>query len=569
MRLRSTLGAAALLLIAAQGARAQSPGQFLPREPDTRFDAAKQVAPPKATPPPAPVAAPGNGQFVLRSVVLDGATALTADELRPIWARLIGQPVTLGSLDAVASGITAAYRARGYVLSQAMVPAQGIAADGTVHIQVIEGFIDSVAIDGGAPSQRRYAERLFAPVATDRPLALSTLERAVLLGRDTFGGTLETVLQPSATTFAAADLTVMMTPDPWRGFAALDNRGSRLYGDVTASAGATAYNLFGLNEQLDILFAGAPQNGSLAYGQARMEAPLVPLSGTMLDGGRLVLEADSSRADPDLAKSGSPQDLDVIDHETNATIGLFVPFTRTRSQNLFGRLSLDWQQSESDTGFAGSGATTTDKLLVLTARLVWDRADLFGGVTQLDASLRQGLSVPGLTEIGATGPAAGNQDFTLGALTLSRLQRVGGGDWSVYGELIGQLASTVLPNSERFALGDATIGRGFAPGNTTGNSGFGGRIELRRDFGAAAFNGMAQATQLYAFGDYGTAYDRSIARDGEAEESLGSVGIGARVDLRPWLTITPEIARQTTGVATDTTETGLETRFYIGVVARF
>ena len=38
----------------------------------------------------------------------------------------------------------------------------------------------------------------------------------------------------------------------------------------------------------------------------------------------------------------------------------------------------------------------------------------------------------------------------------------------------------MLPNSERFALGDATIGRGFAPGNTSGDSGWGGRVELRR-----------------------------------------------------------------------------------------
>ena len=43
-------------------------------------------------------------------------------------------------------------------------------------------------------------------------------------------------------------------------------------------------------------------------------------------------------------------------------------------------------------------------------------------------------------------------------------------------------------------------------------------------------------------------------RDGEQWEDLGSVGIGARIDVRPWLTLTPEIARQTDGIATDTTD---------------
>lgn len=75
--------------------------------------------------------------------------------------------------------------------------------------------------------------------------------------------------------------------------------------------------------------------------------------------------------------------------------------------------------------------------------------------------------------------------------------------------------------------------------------------------------------ELYAFADYGRAYDRSLARDGDEWESLGSVGIGARIDLRPWLTITPEIARQTEGVPSDTTGSGLETRFYLGATARF
>ncbi len=78
-----------------------------------------------------------------------------------------------------------------------------------------------------------------------------------------------------------------------------------------------------------------------------------------------------------------------------------------------------------------------------------------------------------------------------------------------------------------------------------------------------------QAVELYGFTDYGRAYDRSEEHDGTTSENLGSVGIGARIDVRPWLTITPEIARQTDGTATDTTDPDHETRYYIGAVARF
>ena len=136
-------------------------------------------------------------------------------------------------------------------------------------------------------------------------------------------------------------------------------------------------------------------------------------------------------------------------------------------------------------------------------------------------------------------------------------------------EGLGQYAFNVLPNTERFALGDSTIGRGYAPGNTTGDSGYGGRIELRRAVGAETLRGLGEAAELYAYGDYGRAYDRDADRDGEAWQTLASAGIGVRLDVRPWLTITPEIARQLEGVPTDTTDPDLETRFYIGVVGRF
>ena len=369
------------------------------------------------------------------------------------------------------------------MLSQAVLPEQTI-ADGAVRIQVIEGFIDRVGIEGGA---RQPAGRRRPPLrARSPPTARSASPRssaACFSPATPSAAPSRRSSNPRPTTFAAADLTVLIEPDPFTGFAAVDNRGSRLYGPLTVTAGGSAYNLLGLNERLDALVAGAP-NGDLAYGQALIDLPLPVFTGTFLDGARLEASVDASRGEPDLAKSGTP-DLTVTTNEKNLRAGLIVPFIRTRSQNLYGRLGLDWQQSDSVTGFGASETTSTDRLLVLRARLTWDRADRFGGVTLVDAGFRQGLDAAG-ADIEAEGPAAGDPTFTLGTLTLSRLQRLGQGDWSLYAEAIGQLAANVLPNSERFALGNATIGRGFAPGNTTGDSGWGGRLELRRDLPGAA-----------------------------------------------------------------------------------
>jgi len=164
--------------------QAQSPADRLPREP-TVAEPAREVSPPDPTAPVEPLAEPvpdGGPSFVLRGVELEGATAVPEEELRPLWGALVGQPVTLATLQSLADRIGADYRARGYMLSQAVLPAQEI-DDGVVRIRVIEGFVDSVGITGGSPNQRVRAEELFSPVPAARPLRLSVLDRSILLAR--------------------------------------------------------------------------------------------------------------------------------------------------------------------------------------------------------------------------------------------------------------------------------------------------------------------------------------------------------------------------------------------------
>lgn len=66
-------------------------------------------------------------------------------------------------------------------------------------------------------------------------------------------------------------------------------------------------------------------------------------------------------------------------NETNLRLGMKVPSIRTRTQNLFGVLALDWQDRAKVTGFGPGETTEDDRLLVLAAGAEWDRADRFGG----------------------------------------------------------------------------------------------------------------------------------------------------------------------------------------------
>ena len=540
----------------------------VPPLPPTDPESARQVEAPEPTLQAGPVEAQGAGpSFVLNGITLDGANAIAPDKLTPIWADLIGSRVTVETLDALAREITAAYRSEGFVLSQAILPAQTVDG-GIVRIVVIEGVVDQVRLSGGESNQQGLVSEYFEPVPAERPLSLSTLERSVLLSRDAVGD-VDTVLGPSPDTFGAADLDVLIAPRPLSGYVALENLGSRLYGDWTMGAGFRSYNALGANETLDANFALAPERTSLVFGSINASVPLTGAAGTFLDGARLQFGANAFRGDPDLDEAGADPGLTSVSDQVELSAGLEVPVKRTRSENLFARFGLTLRDSDTESGLPGLRTTDEDRLAILEAGVEWDYADRIGGISLVDASVRQGLDIFGARQ-SATGPAAGDLEFTSAQLRLSRLQALGTtGRWSLFGEVIGQITSGVQLNSERFFLGGASIGRGFAPGNTSGDEGYGVRAELRHALPPEALGQVVSAASLFLFADYGRAQDQTEARDGDKTEELGSVGIGAQVAVNDWLSLAPMIVRQVEGTPNDSRDTSHETRFLISAVARF
>jgi hemolysin activation/secretion protein len=553
--------ALAAMIAGASPAAAQAARELLPPPTDPLAERFERVQAPEERGDAARAAvAAGGPAFRLEQVVVEGAGAIAPEALRPIWEDLLGGPVTLPELEAIAAAIGARYRDEGFVLSQAVVPAQTV-ENGVVRIQVVEGFVDRVDVEGARVPAAAWAERRFGLVAEGRPLDIAALERAVLISRDTLGGGVETVLAPSPETLAAADLTVLVEPRPVSGFAALDTRGSRLYSDVTATAGATFFGALGGTERLDILASGDPLDSRLGYLRGDGALPLAGLDGGPLDGATFGVRFDASRGRPSSVVEG----LRLITDEVGVGVQLAVPFVRSRAGNAFGRLGLDWRRSDTVTRFGADETSLRDTLLALEVGASLDRADRAGGVSIVDVTLRQGIDAGGVG-ISASGPATATESFTRAFGRLARLQRLGD-DWTLFAEALWQVAGNILPDAERFSLGGSTIGRGFAPGNTTGDSGYGLRLELRRqvDLGAEG-----RAAEIYGYGDGGRARDRSEARDGDRWESLASVGIGARIDLTPNVTLTPEIAQQIEGRPSDRPgRSGGETRGFIGVVARF
>jgi hemolysin activation/secretion protein len=145
-----------------------------------------------------------------------------------------------------------------------------------------------------------------------------------------------------------------------------------------------------------------------------------------------------------------------------------------------------------------------------------------GNGLQYSASvaLRQGLSALG-AELDA--PYLAHDPRSLDFTTL---QASGGfyrrfaTDWSVRFDAFGQHSGDVLPDSERFKIGGDRLGRGFEVAEIAGDSGVGGKVELRRDL--MRTEGMFGRVSAYGFYDAGAAWKQDRA----GRESATTAGSG-------------------------------------------
>ncbi len=213
-----------------------------------------------------PVTAPAGAENVmlrLKHVELAGNTVFTEEELKPLYAKYIGQEVSLKRVYQIAARITRHYREAGYLLSYAYVPDQEL-ADGTVKIAIAEGYIGEVRIDGedkNARITRQYIERIKA----ERPINDKTLESILLRLNDLPSTSYRSVLlrDPGALP-GQATLSLVPNAEKARSSVGFDNFGSRYLGPNKVSA-TYSDSLFPLQQTTLVALTSVPLD-ELNYG---------------------------------------------------------------------------------------------------------------------------------------------------------------------------------------------------------------------------------------------------------------------------------------------------------------
>jgi hemolysin activation/secretion protein len=479
--------------------------------------------------PRVPVASGDEGgvRFVLKGIVLQDASAIAEEELKPLYASKIGTSVTLAGLRGITESITAYYRNKGYILTRAILPAGQRINNGIVTIRVVEGFVDEVVFEGAEEQNMSLLQSYAAHIKNARPLNNTTLERYLLLIDDLTGATARGVLSPSPTTQGASRLTVAIQRKPVDANLTVDNRGSRFLGPIQTSGLVATNSALGLSERIQLRGITASNFDELRFVEGTYQQP-VGSEGTTLRG---VVSYAETRP------GGSLEALDIEGESASLVFAARHPFLRSRRENLFGDVGLRYRDSKTD---ILSSELYDDNIRSLYIGGAYDVLDTWQGVNRVDFEAVQGLDVAGANKTGdLLSRSNADSNFTRFTGQYTRLQPLNQA-FSVFLGVSGQYALDPLFASEEFAIGGPAYGSAYDPAEITGDHGIASRVEMR--FSDALPEWYVDIYQLYGFYDVGKVWNRDTLVGENDQASLASTGVGLRFTLTDNLAGNAEIA---------------------------
>jgi hemolysin activation/secretion protein len=467
-------------------------------------------------------------RFQLKEINIVGATVFSPDELRPLYGGLIGKEVSLSDILNVAEAIEGKYRERGFIISRAYVPPQRV-GNGVFTINVVEGYVSAVALEGGDPGVRNLIQAYIGPVTQSRPLVLEPMERGLLLANDLPGITAAGLLRPSPDTPGASDLVVNVTQTPLTGGINTDNRGSKFTERWTVGGDVEWNSPLGDGDQVSANIQSAPDPEVRIQGTARYQHPI----GTSGLTGSIYVTVSKG------APTASLGQFNITTDSLAAGPRLSYPLIRTRAQSLTLEGGITYQDAEVHSG-TPAAQISHDHWRVFDAALTYTQSGFWNGNTSATFDVAQGIPGLGATENNSPSlsrPGA-HTDFTKVTGTVKRVQVIWG-PVNVALTAQGQYAFAPLVAGEQISFGGYQIGRGYDPSALSGDHGAGGSVELRYD--ARIDQYFIQTVEPYIFYDAAKIWNR-LGGNGSGQ-ALHSTGAGIRVGLEHGISAGVEYAR--------------------------
>jgi hemolysin activation/secretion protein len=228
--------------------------------------------------PPAPTAPEESSiiQFPIRRIEVTGSHIFSRKDWELWTAPLEGKSVSLEDLRRVTDQITQLYLNRGYVTSRAVLVDQTI-TDGVVQIQVIEGALERIDIQGTQRLRSYITQRINA----GQPLSRDAIEDQLrLLKADPLFTNVEASLRPSQILGQSILVVRVAEARAWSGFVGADNYSPPSVGSNRLGAGLNYRNLAVAGDALAVAYFRTTTDSSNAF-DLSYRVPVNAMNGTV------------------------------------------------------------------------------------------------------------------------------------------------------------------------------------------------------------------------------------------------------------------------------------------------
>ncbi|MBD2234789.1 ShlB/FhaC/HecB family hemolysin secretion/activation protein [Phormidium tenue] len=476
--LRAGLCALIVSLALDLGAQAQTPpGSPLPEPTEPTRPAPLNPPLPEPIPPEEPLLRPETTPeesappteelvFTVDRIEVVGNTVLDS-EIAALVEPLEGNALSLADLLGLRTAITELYQSNGYVTSGAFLPTNQDLGSGVVQIQVIEGGVETIQVNGLGRLREGYVRDRIA-LATQSPLQIAQIEDALrLLQIDPLLERVDAELTAGSRPGQNILILDVAEADPLSAAITLDNSQSSSIGSWQAEAQVQHRNVLGLGDAASLRYG---HTEGLNLYELRYGLPLNARDGTL----QLRYENVSSRI-------VTPQFVDAGIRSNSQTLALSLrqPLSRSISQEFALGLAFDLRESRSfilnDIPFSFSIGPENGVAKVSALRFSqdWLARDLRRVVAaRSQFSLGLGLFDATVNDSGTDGR------FFAWLGQFQWVERV-----SPNLLLVSRVNAQLTPNSllplERFSVGGQDTVRGYAQNQIVTDNAVIGSVELR------------------------------------------------------------------------------------------
>jgi hemolysin activation/secretion protein len=472
--------------------------------------------------------------FDIQRFNVQGNTLLKPADITRILAPYTGKKRDFSHVQRGLEALEVAYRDVGYGTVQVLLPEQNIAS-GVVNFNIIEPRIGRVEIDGAQRNDDANIRRSLPRLREGAIPNSKELARELLLANENPARQL-TVLMRSGEAEDKVDATIKVAEDKaWKASLGVDNTGTTATGEYRVNLGYQHANVFNRDHVLTFQAISSPNHWAdvQVYGFG-YRIPLYSLGSSIeVVGGYSNVNSGSVGGLFNVSGSGTIGGLrynqyllKIGEYEQKLVYGL--DYKAFQNQVLTGGANVVPDITVHPIGVTYYG----------TLRQEGSEAGFYVNVAQ---NLFAGGNDDADTDFKASraDAKAGYRVFRYGA----NYSRAFANEWQARFQMTGQYSTDALVAGEQFGVGGPDSVRGFLVRELANDRGTQLSAELYTPNLAAKFGWEGVQTRLLTFTDWGW-LARNSAQPGESTgQSIGSVGVGMRLNAGTRFVMRTDYAR--------------------------